>query len=315
VPLPRRYARRLALWALCVLLLIVGSAVYELGRKPGTVPRMKGLPCLLDFRTLGFAAGFPLQLATNGDDAGAHRPIAFWYLRPRQSRDFLVRVRAAGPTTKTSPIAVIPRLRSQTYDLTTWAGRQALVVVRRARSGIFVRIFALPGARRRLFQTFVPVPEPTHLVRRDIAVATRSRRPDLYVIDWAGPAHAVTLTIYSGDSRFRDAILRRNLPLHAEPHLWRVDVAPVAGGSPDLVFFRLAAHSLTHSSEIHVLSGKSGFELFTTHARLSHATYRASQFAVGPSAHGPAAYAVTHESRASKLIATPIATPRTNPRC
>ena len=277
---------------------------------------MKGLPCLLDFRTFRFAAGFPLQLATNGDDAGAHRPIAFWYLRPQRPRDFLVRVRATGPIPRRSRVAAIPRRRPQTYDVTTWDGTQALVVARRVRSGIFVRVYALPGARRLLFRTFVTVREPAHLVRRDVAVATRARpRPDLYVIDWAGTAHAVTLTVYSGESRFRDAILRRDLPLHAEPVLWRVDVAPVAGGSPDLVFFRLAAHSLTRSPEIHILSGKSGFQSFTTHARLSHAAYRASQFAVGPTAHGPAAYAVTHENGASKLIATPITTARTSPRC
>jgi hypothetical protein len=277
---------------------------------------MKGLPCLLGFQTLLFPGSFPIQLATNGDDAGGDGPIAFWYLRPRQSHDFLVRVRVDGPTTRTSLIALIPRLRSQTYDVTRWAGRQALVVARGVQSGIFVRVYELPGARQRLFQSFVRVPEPMDLMRRDIAVATQSGpRPDLYVIDWARTERAVALTVYSGESRFRDGIIHRNLPLHADPRLWRVDVAPVGGGGPDLVFFRLATHSLTLSPEIHVLSGNSGFQSFSTHARLSHAAYGASQFAVGPSARGPAAYAVTHESRASKLTATPIATPQTSPRC
>ena len=165
-------------------------------------------------------------------------------------------------------------LEGTPIDVEDWTGAEpALFVISSPRRSPSLRLLSLQTGRR-LLKSRVPIP-PQLSDRRDFFVARWSGpRPDLFVIDRdvyrrRPPSHRPwAIRVYSGESGFKavafETTIRRWLSKRLSQGDFWLDVGTRRQPKPGLVLVT-KGRTGTDQTEIHVLSGDSGFRRFTLH--------------------------------------------------
>ena len=237
--------------------------------------------------TLSAAALVRARAITDGDRPAADEPL--WTVAPRGGRvvvlAFDVRARTAREVLR-EELSLPGSRRPTDFDIGRWdpdARAPALFAMRRVRRGIDVRVVPATGGTRPLARGLAPAPPPPPGGRRDLAVGTWSgSRPDVFVVDRPRPPAAVSVSVYSGESRFRARVLRRALPLRGfDPAQWSADVARLRGEALDLLLYRTPRAN--EYPEIRALSGESGFQAdeYRLPVRIAAAEFRPVVGALG----------------------------------
>jgi hypothetical protein len=201
---------------------------------------------------------------------GAHPPPVH-SKRGGRKRNFTADLRTAVKVPNGKPV-----------DVDTWPGAgPALFVVTRPRRMPTLNLYSLRTGRS-LLKTTVPLP-PQESDRRNYLVADWSGpRPDLFVLDRDANRHKVRskrpwiIRIYSGESDFKKLVLETRIRLNlsrrlSEPEWW-VDVGyqdkrkPKREPKPNLVLVTRGRKTGSSQTEVHILSGRSQFNHFSTHA-------------------------------------------------
>ena len=152
-----------------------------------------------------------------------------------------------------------------TFDVSRWdlgSDEGALFMLSPSRSGVAVTVWSLAERPEPVARGEARLPAPVRGTDRELAVATWSGpRPDLFVIDRGREDERLQVTIFSGESRFREPIVRLKAPLSGvEPDEWGVDVGRVTQPQPDVVL--TSRKPGRTNAEVHVLSGEDNFQGF-----------------------------------------------------
>jgi hypothetical protein len=190
--------------------------------------------------------------------------------RPHNPRG--VRQRVLTPSVRTT----LGTLGGKPIDVEEWLGSgPALFVVSSPRRSPTLRVLSLRSGRP-LLESRVPLP-PRRTDSRDLFVARWSGpRPDLFVIDRdvnrrrPKSPHLWSTRIYSGESGFKKLVfqtsIRKKLSKQLSQRDWWLDVGLRRQPKPSLVLVTRGKRTGTGQTEVHVLSGHSGFHRFTLHA-------------------------------------------------
>jgi hypothetical protein len=318
--------RRIALYAVPVTLLFLSSVGFEITRTSRRVSATalgRGIPCLAatsaHTRLPVSRAALP-DVLSDGDVAQARRRPLFWYVTPGRSRVVAtsVHVTSRGATLKSFVVGSLKGPLKSVYDVAAWSpGRTALFAMRQKPQAVAITVVSLGGRSRVATFGNAPDPSPPDAVHRDFFVARLTGpKPDLFVIDRNATTGSVTLSVFSGESHFAMALIDRRPvgALAVAPPSWGLDVARVGGSRPSLLLFRNAAGSFYGRPEVHILSGASGFRVFTTHSILS-GRLAGSRFLVGPSLAGPAVYALRRVGTALDLRTAALGVPVASATC
>ena len=176
-----------------------------------------------------------------------------------------------------------PRMRTtlravegRPFDVEVWPGAgPALFALASPRSSPWLRVISL-RAGRPLLESRVPAP-PQKNDRREFFVARWSGpRPDLFVIDRdVNRRHPQShrhwwIRIYSGESGFEklafETSIKKWLSRKLSERDWGLNVGVRRPPKPSLVLVTRGKQTGTGQTEVHVLSGHSGFHRFTLHA-------------------------------------------------
>ena len=176
-----------------------------------------------------------------------------------------------------------PRLRTTLravegtpFDVEVWPGAgPALFAVSSPRSSPLLRLTSLQAGRK-LLESRVPAPAQKS-DRRDFFVAHWSGpRPDLFVIDRdVNRRHPQSrrpwkIRVYSGETGFErlafEASLKTSISKQLSRRDWRIDVGVRHSPKPSVVLVTRGTRTGTGQTEVHILSGNSGFRRFTLHA-------------------------------------------------
>lgn len=173
-------------------------------------------------------------------------------------------------------LATLGALGGKPIDIEEWPGSgPALFVVSSPRRSPTLRVLSLRSGRP-LLESKVPVPSQV-TDSRDLFVARWSGpRPDLFVVDRdvnrrrAPSPHPWTIRIYTGESGFRkltfETSIRKKLSRLLSQRDWWLDVGFRRQPKPSLVLVTRGKRTGTGQTEVHVLSGSSGFHRFTLHS-------------------------------------------------
>ncbi len=315
--------RRVALYAVPVTLLFLASVGFALTSSPRKVPRAalgRGVPCLAATSStrLPVPKAALSHVFSDGDAQAGGRP-RFWYVTPGRSRVVAtyVRVMPGGAKAKSFTARSLAAPLESAYDIGTWSGRRALFAMRQKRKAVAVTVVSLGKDSRVLASGTAAVPRPPGTVRRDFFVARHTgSKPDVYVVDRNKRTGSVTLSVFSGESNFATALIDRRTiaAVGVAPPIWGLDIARVGGPRPSLLLFRASAGSFYDRPEAHVLSGASGFRVFTAHDTLSK-RLAGSHFLAGPSPAGPAVYALRKVGNGLDLRTAALGVPVASANC
>jgi hypothetical protein len=208
------------------------------------------------------------RLASNGP----------WYLDRRGAAVDVGAGAKAGTGYRTVQMGSVPvGRRPQSFDIDPWgeSGAPALFAVEQRSDGIAVTVHALrPGGE--VLEQGGPALAPVRGGARDFLIAKWSgSEPDLFVIDARRSAgqrfRPWEMRIYSGESGFRSQLDRMTLPARLGSTLtgWWLDLARISGRRPDLVVTSQNRTTATGLTEVHVLTGDSGFQAFSTEGATS----------------------------------------------
>jgi hypothetical protein len=175
-----------------------------------------------------------------------------------------------------------PRLRTTLravegtqFDVELWPGaRPALFSVSSPHRSPLLGVISLRTGRL-LLESRVPVP-PQRSDRREFFVARWSGpRPDLFVIDrdvnrrHPRSRRRWSIRIYSGESDFKtlafETSIKKRLSRKLSERDWWLNVGVRRPPKPSLVLVTRGQRTGTGQTEVHVLSGHSGFHRFTLH--------------------------------------------------
>ena len=175
-----------------------------------------------------------------------------------------------------------PRLRTTLqsvegapFDVEVWPGAgPALFTLSSPRRSSLLRVVSLRTGRP-LLESRLPVP-PQASDRREFFVARWSGpRPDLFVIDRdvnrrrPQSRRRWSITIYSGESDFEKLVFETSIERWLSKKLserdWWLNVGVRRPPKPSLVLVTRGKRTGTGQTEVHVLSGHSGFHRFTLH--------------------------------------------------
>jgi hypothetical protein len=313
---------RLALPLLALGVIFAGSILYEKMRSKVAAPTFRGLPCLLESNE----AQFPIHLRglrgviTEGDQAAGIGPPTLWLLKDVSGTFQLTHV------LKTNGVLISAPAQGRTLsgwtavDIAHWGAtnKAAIFLLRQRRQAIEVAVEGLGPDRPKRIVGLAPMGEQPPYIHRDLALARfTGTRPDLFVVNRNVRSGAVTLSVFSGESRFRRPVIRnRTLPVAGlDPKRWVIDVGRSSSSMTDIFFVRRGRGSLTGTAEVHILTGASGYRSFALHSRITRRASFASMFAIGPSRSGPSLYSIGFGPGFPMLHITPLTSPRTSPSC
>lgn len=166
-------------------------------------------------------------------------------------------------------------LGGRPVDVEAWPGAgPALFVVSSPRRSPSLRVLSLRTGRA-LLESRVPLP-PQKSDRRDFFVARWSGpRPDLFVVDRnvnrrrPPSPRPWSIRVYSGESDFKklafETSIRKTLSKQLSQRDWWVDVGFRRQRKPSIVLVTKGKRTGTGHTEVHVLSGRSGFRHFSLH--------------------------------------------------
>jgi len=177
---------------------------------------------------------------------------------------------------------LVPRLRTTLravegapFDVEVWPGAgPVLFALSSPRRSPLLRVTSLRTGRQ-LLESRVPVPLQVS-DRRDFSIAHWSGpRPDLFVIDRdINRRHPLSplrwsIRIYSGESNFEklafETSIKKSISKQLSRRDWWVNVGVRRPPKPSLVLVTRGGRTGTGQTEVHVLSGHSGFHRFTLH--------------------------------------------------
>jgi hypothetical protein len=175
-----------------------------------------------------------------------------------------------------------PRLRTTLravegtpFDVEVWPGAgAALFALSSPRRSPSLRVISLRTGRQ-LFKSRVPLP-PQRSDRREFFVARWSgSRPDLFVIDRdvnrrrPPSPRRWSIRIYSGESDFEklafETLIKKSISKKLSQRDWWLNVGVRRPPKPSLVLVTRGKRTGTGQTEVHVLSGHSGFHRFSLH--------------------------------------------------
>ena len=172
--------------------------------------------------------------------------------------------------------ATLGPLAGEPIDVEEWPGSgPALFAVSSPHRSPKLSVLSLRTGRP-LLESEVPVPSQ-RTDRREFFVARWSgSRPDLFVIDRdvnrrrRPSPHRWAIRVYTGESGFRkltfETSIRKNLSRQLSQRDWWLDMGLRRQPKPSLVLVTRGKRTGTGQTEVHVLSGNSGFHRFTLHA-------------------------------------------------
>jgi len=281
--------------AALVVLVVLATAIQTL-LPDSDPPKPVGL-------TVSATAPFPTGMApatvgalvTDGDLHGDNEPV--WQLPVGSGRALLHEYAFAKPDLLDRlrrRLRIPPAERGNIVDVARWdsEGPTDVFSLRRTKGGRTVTARSTAGELRAT--GVAPLGAPRRGFERDVAVATFSGpRPDLFVIDRGPRQERAELTVYSGESAYRQKALKVKLPLRGLlPPKWSVDVGVVEGSKPDLVL--VTRRGLSGRPEAHVLSGESRFQAAVSQQPLDATVARLrAGFAIGSSLGRPTLYLVS----------------------
>lgn len=265
---------------LAVSLIVWALALFDLTLLPRVSSQY--LRTLPSKRLVGVAVAPGSTVVTSTDlDA----PASLWVLsrrgtetevvgvpmpRPHDPRG--VRHRALTPGLRTT----LGTLGGKPIDVEEWPGSgSVLFVVSSPRRSPRLRLLSLHSGRP-LLESRVPL-LPQRTDSRDFSVARWSGpRPDLFVVDRdvnrlrPKSPHPWSIRIYSGESGFKklafQTSIRKKLSQQLSRRDWWLDVGLRRQLKPSLVLVTRGKRTGTGQTEVHILSGHSGFHRFTLHA-------------------------------------------------
>jgi hypothetical protein len=158
-------------------------------------------------------------------------------------------------------------------DVESWEGEPGLFVVSSPRHSPLLRLLSLRDGRP-LLEATVPLPPQKRDRREFFAARWSGPQPDLFVVDRdvyrrRPPSRRPwTIRIYAGESGFKkiafETTIRQSLSKRlSEGDFW-VDIGTRRQPKPSLVLVT-KGRTGTDQTEIHILSGHSGFRHFTLH--------------------------------------------------
>jgi hypothetical protein len=121
------------------------------------------------------------------------------------------------------------------------------------------------GSPAPIAEGFASLP-PSAGAHRDVSIGSwYGDRPALFVLDRGLPGRFPLLRIFSGSSAFREQVFATRLPVYQlDPKSWVILVGRTDGGPlSDLAI--VTGLGASGKTELHVLSGASGFQQFRVH--------------------------------------------------
>jgi hypothetical protein len=264
---------------LSVSLIVWALALFDLTLLPRVSSRYLGT---LPAKRLAAVTVSPRAVLVTSTDPGA--PADLWILSrgktgtrvvgvslpPAHSRRG-VRDRTLSPRIRTT----LQNVGGTPIDVEDWRGAEpALFVISSPPRAPLLRVLSLRTGRSQL-ESRVPLPT-LERDRRNFFVAHWSgSRPDLFVIDRdVNRRRPISLRpwlirIYSGESGFKkltfESAIRKKLSQQLSQRDWWLDVGTRRQPKPSLVLVTSGKRTGTGQTEVHVLSGHSGFRRFTIH--------------------------------------------------
>jgi hypothetical protein len=212
-------------------------------------------------------------------------PANLWILSRRDAATRIVGAHLPPPHGRRGARSktLTPRLRTTLrvgegapFDVEVWPGAgPALFALFAPQRSPLLRVVSLQTGRQ-LHESRVPAPAQTS-DRREFFVARWSgSRPDLFVIDRdVNRRHPPTrrpwkIRVYSGESGFKklafETSLKESISRQLSRRDWWLNVGVRRPPKPSLVLVTRGTRTGTGQTEVHVLSGHSGFHRFTLHA-------------------------------------------------
>lgn len=272
------HGRRGAVLAVC--LIVWALALFDLILLPRVSSQY--LRTLPSKRLVGVAVA-PGSTVVTSTDLGASANL--WILSQRGAKTAIVGVQMPRPhdprgvrhrVLTPSLRATLGALGGKPIDVEEWPGSgPALFVVSSPRRSPRLRVLSLRSGRP-LLESRVPLP-PQRTDGRNFSVARWSGpRPDLFVVDRdvnrrrPKSPHPWSIRIYSGESDFKKLVfqtsIRKKLSQQLSLRDWWLDVGLRRQPKPSLVLVTRGKRTGTGQTEVHILSGHSGFHRFTLHA-------------------------------------------------
>jgi hypothetical protein len=160
----------------------------------------------------------------------------------------------------------------QSFDVDSWggSGAPALFAIEQRRAGPFVTVHGLGPSGGVLAQGGPALAQVRGGARTALIAKWTGTEPDLFVIDARRSAsqrfRPWEMRIYSGESGFRRQLESVTLPARVGSTLtgWWIDLGRISGQRPDLVLTSRNRTTATGRTEIHVVTGDSNFQAFST---------------------------------------------------
>jgi hypothetical protein len=265
---------------LAISLIVWALALFDLTLLPRRVSSQY-LGTLQSKRLVGVTVAPGSMVVTSTDPTS---PANLWVLSRHDDATRIVGAQLPLPHSRRGVMAKVltPRLRTTLravegtpFDVEVWPGAgPALFSLSSPRRSPLLRVISL-RAGRQLLESRVPVP-PQRSDRRDFSVARWSGpRPDLFVIDRnVNRRHPLSplrwsIRIYSGESGFEklafETSIKKSISKQLSRRDWWVNVGVRRPPKPSLVLVTRGGRTGTGQTEVHVLSGRSGFHRFTLH--------------------------------------------------
>jgi hypothetical protein len=264
---------------LAVSLIVWALALFDLTQLPRVSSQFLGT--LPSKRLVGVTVA-PGSLVVTSTDPSS--PANLWILSRRDDATRIVGVQLAPPHSRRGVTRKIltPRLRTTLravegtpFDVEVWPGSgPALFALSSPRRSPLLGVISLRTGRQ-LLESRVPVPLQRS-DRRDFFVARWSGpRPDLFVIDRnvnrrrPPSPRRWSIRIYSGESDFEklafETSIKKSISRQLSQRDWWLNVGVRRPPTPSLVMVTRGKRTGTGQTEVHVLSGHSGFHRFSLH--------------------------------------------------
>jgi hypothetical protein len=265
---------------LAVSLIVWALALFDLTLLPRVSSQYLGT--LPSKRLAGVRVAPGSMVVTSTDPTS---PANLWILSRHDDATRIVGVQLPPPHSRRGARGKVltPRLHTTLravegtpFDVEVWRGAgPGLFALSSPRRSPLLRVISLRTGRQ-LLESMVPVP-PQRSDRRDFFVARWSGpRPDLFVIDRnvnrrrPPSPRRWSIRIYSGESDFEklafETSIKKSISKQLSRRDWWLNVGFRRPPKPSLVLVTRGTRTGTGQTEVHVLSGHSGFHRFTLHA-------------------------------------------------
>jgi hypothetical protein len=265
---------------LAISLIVWALALFDLTQLPRKVSSQY-LGALPSKRLAGVTVAPGSTVVTSTDPRG---PANLWILSRHDDATRVVGVQLPPAHSRRGVEGKVltPRLRTTLravegtpFDVDVWPGAgPALFALSSPRRSPLLRVTSLRTGGR-LLESRVPVPLQGS-DRRDFSIARWSGpRPDLFVIDRdVNRRHPLSprrwsIRIYSGESDFEkiafETSIKKSISKQLSRRDWWLNVGVRRPPKPSLVLVTRGGQTGTGQTEVHVLSGHSGFHRFTLH--------------------------------------------------